>query len=707
MDGIPQTYEGKRFRYAWCYIQDGRTLGIVARYDGQDGKHVVPFFKPNGQVWKPGGLPTPRPLYGLDTIRPGKTTFVSEGEKAAAALHSLGLPCVTSQGGSQAAAKADWKPLRNAGRVIILPDANEPGEGYARDVCKALSGLDKPPKIQLARLPGLPEGGDVVDFIQARYDGWDGFSPIDEADVETLREVVFAAVKKVLEAPPKEWFESVTHSTVTALSEWTEPCPLPSDGSEPERYPVEMLPERLRVAAQELEASAYVPVSAPGTVALGMLAAALRKAVIVQEKRGLRHFPTLFVVLVAGSGERKSPVFKALEQPVLEWQEAKRPGREAELARVAAHNAALDDLAAQTRRDAKKERLGVDVLARDLADIEAQRKKPPPAPRLWTSDTTPERLFQLMHDRDGAFAVMSGEGRTVVNNILGRYENGGTAESIFLEGISGDSISRDRIGPGDMPDERVIPHPALNVCCYLQPDKWAQLAKHPTMRGSGLLARIWPVGLPSLVGYRLESPDDAGLDETKLEPFFDVVRAALDVELGTEPHVIRLGTEAQEARRELHNAIEIEMRDGGAFADYRDVASKFTSQVVKLAGLFSVLENPDALKAEYSYVSLGTWDRAEVLGHWHLTEAKRMLGMAQGTDDARRARAVVDWLRQSGKETVTARQLQRQGPRPRPKGDEARDLLAWLCELGWLRLAPPERDQPGMVYRVHPKLSGK
>ncbi|WP_022947771.1 YfjI family protein [Methylohalobius crimeensis] len=700
MDGIPQTYEGKRFRYAWRYTQDGRTLGLVARYDKPgEKKVVVPFFKPNGQGWKPGGLPTPRPLFGMDTIRPGKTTFVSEGEKAAAALHSLGLPCVTSQGGSQAAAKADWKPLRNAGRVIILPDANEPGEGYARDVCKALSGLDKPPKIQLARLPGLPEGGDVVDFIQARYDGWDGFSPIDEADVETLREVVFAAVKKAMEAPPKEWFE-------TALSEWPEPQPLPNDGSEPERYPIEMLPERLRVAAQELERSAYVPASAPGTVGLGMLAAALRKSVIVQEKRALRHFPTFFMALVAGSGERKSPVFKALEQPALKWQEAKGPEWEAELARVAAHNTALDDLATQTRRDAKKEKLGLDVLARDLADIEAQRKKPPPAPRLWTSDTTPERLFQLMHDRDGAFSVLSGEGRKIVNNLLGRYENGGTAEGIYLEGISGDTISRDRVGgPGDMPDERVILHPALNVCVYIQPDKWAQLAGHTTMRGSGLLARIWPVGLPSLAGYRLEEPDDDGIDETKLEPFFDVVRAALEIEVGTKPHVIRLDDEAQEARRELHNAIEIEMRDGGAFADYRDVASKFTSQVVKLAGLFSVLENPDALKAEYSYVSLGTWDRAEVLGHWHLTEAKRMLGMAQGTDDARRARAVVDWLRQSGKETVTARQLQQFGPSPRPRAEEARETMAMLCELGWLKLAPPERDKPGVVYRVHPKLS--
>jgi hypothetical protein len=47
-------------------------LGYVARYDGPDGKDVVPFFRRDGGRWAPGAAPVPRPLYCLDEL-PGFT----------------------------------------------------------------------------------------------------------------------------------------------------------------------------------------------------------------------------------------------------------------------------------------------------------------------------------------------------------------------------------------------------------------------------------------------------------------------------------------------------------------------------------------------------------------------------------------------------------------------------------------------------------
>ena len=211
MAGIPNTWgDGKKqllLRHVWTYTRNKEVLGLVARYDGPDGKVAIPFFVPNGAGWKPGSAPIPRPLFGLDTLKPGGRCYVVEGEKAAAALHSLGLPAVTSPGGSNGAGKADWTPIEVASEVVILPDNNGPGETYARDICAALKTLQNSPAVFMARLEGLPDGGDVVDWLETHLPDWDGFTPIPEHQVAELREALTVTVKELLEPIPKEWTE--------------------------------------------------------------------------------------------------------------------------------------------------------------------------------------------------------------------------------------------------------------------------------------------------------------------------------------------------------------------------------------------------------------------------------------------------------------------------------------------------------------------
>ncbi len=97
---------------------------------------------------------------------------VVEGEKCADALHSIGLPAVTSIGGSSAARSSDWTPLRGM-RVLILPDidttewmseTDAPGTRYARDVEEILTGLGC--TVRIKYLP-VRAGEDAFDFIEA------------------------------------------------------------------------------------------------------------------------------------------------------------------------------------------------------------------------------------------------------------------------------------------------------------------------------------------------------------------------------------------------------------------------------------------------------------------------------------------------------------------------------------------------------------
>jgi putative DNA primase/helicase len=145
----------------WVYRDAaGASLFAVARFDfmrpdGTPGKELLPYTY-GRRVWRVTRGPNagarldvigwhfkrpkpPVPIYALDELekRPEASVLIAEGEKSAdaAALLFPDLVCITSSGGSNAADKSDWKPV--AGRaVIIWPDHDVPGIGYARDVAR-------------------------------------------------------------------------------------------------------------------------------------------------------------------------------------------------------------------------------------------------------------------------------------------------------------------------------------------------------------------------------------------------------------------------------------------------------------------------------------------------------------------------------------------------------------------------------------------
>lgn len=163
----------------WVYRDaKGQLLFVVARYDTETGKEVIPWTY-DGERWRQGGLGDNRPLYGLGKLAysPGAPAIVVEGEKAAAALQRMadasGIPAiaVTWQGGSKAVSKSDWSPLKGR-KVLVIADADATGEAAARDVATALGGATVVfirPKGG-GNFPEIPEGWDVAD---AEADGWD------------------------------------------------------------------------------------------------------------------------------------------------------------------------------------------------------------------------------------------------------------------------------------------------------------------------------------------------------------------------------------------------------------------------------------------------------------------------------------------------------------------------------------------------------
>lgn len=161
------TPRGYSFVKAWQYVEDGRPVGGVARYEPPQGEKTFLQFHFVDGGWQTGGTKRKWPLLGYDKLpADGPVVFV-EGEKTYDAAISIGLPAVCAAGGASAANKSDWSPL--AGREVWgLLDNNKPGERFGHDAKLALHRLNVNTEVRFVRLPGVPEGGDLVDWLAAR-----------------------------------------------------------------------------------------------------------------------------------------------------------------------------------------------------------------------------------------------------------------------------------------------------------------------------------------------------------------------------------------------------------------------------------------------------------------------------------------------------------------------------------------------------------
>ncbi|HEY2711406.1 MAG TPA: hypothetical protein VGI60_02745 [Chthoniobacterales bacterium] len=161
----------KETRRDWYHTSGVERFFVVVRFHNDDpgDKEYRPFSRDSGGKWLAKDPPSPLPLFGLPDLltRVEEPVYIVEGEKCACALATLSLLATTSAHGAKSPQKTDWSPL--AGReVIILPDNNEPGRAYAKVVIDLLQRLNPPASVTITELPGVPEGGDIVDWLERR-----------------------------------------------------------------------------------------------------------------------------------------------------------------------------------------------------------------------------------------------------------------------------------------------------------------------------------------------------------------------------------------------------------------------------------------------------------------------------------------------------------------------------------------------------------
>ncbi|MDD5267163.1 MAG: DUF3987 domain-containing protein [Methylococcales bacterium] len=508
---IPQRYKGKPLLHSWNYCaKDGAPFGVVGRYqDGEGKKDIVPFFKRNGSNWMTGIDLNPRPLFGLDRLAThpkDKAVFIVEGEKSAAALQSMDIAAVSSLGGSQAAKQADWTPLDGYKMVYLLPDNDEPGERYMQDVYGALSALETKPQAKVLRLSGLPDKGDIVDWVKS-WGGyvWDEYEPIPEAMRPSLKEALRDELKNA-EPVPEEWGLVGSVSGGYNVFDWDKPGDIKTDTPPVQALHPELIPEPFKHWLADVSHRMQTPGDFAAISSIVIAGSLIGAGCSIKPKRldDWEVIPNVWgacigrpsVVLKTPSMKEPMQLLERLQAEYGEQFEQEKAGAEFD---ALANKAMIDDVKGQLSKAAKgKGKDGV-VKSDDLQKLKAdylqlsESTEPEATRRLFkTNETSIQSMTLLQTQNPRGILVFRDE----LTGLLVKWdrEDGADERAYFLEGWNGDGSYTDvKIGRG-ITDAKSI---CISLLGGIQPDKLKRYLYQASQgNNDGLIQRlqlaVWP-----------------------------------------------------------------------------------------------------------------------------------------------------------------------------------------------------------------------
>ncbi len=509
MNNIPQSYNGKPLIHSWTYHDaTGAPLGIVGRYqNGTDKKDIVPYFRRNGSGWTAGAPDGLRPLFGLDRLAAHpkeKAVFVGEGEKSAAALQSMGICAITSLGGSSAAKLADWTPLGGFKTAYLLPDNDKPGEHYAQDVYTALMALESPPEVRLLRLEGVPDGGDIVDWLQNHAPDWGGYRPIDEILHNGLKSELKDELKKA-EAVPENWGLVGFVGAGSSVFDWGKPNDIESKTPPVQALSVDLIPAPFRPWLADVSHRMQTPPDFATVSAIVVTASVIGAGCGIRPKQhdDWEVIPNLWGAVIAPPSKKKTPTMSEatglLDRLQAEYGKQFEQEKAAAEFDKMANDAKLEAVKTKTRTTAKgKGKDGVvnhDDMQKHRADyLElTQNVEDEPTRRMFkTNETSVQSMTVLQKQNPRGLLVERDE----LTGLLAKWETeqGQEERNYFLQGFNGNGSHTDfKIGRGLTE--------AKNICISLlggiQPDKLRRYL-HQAMNGfnDGLMQRlqlaVWP-----------------------------------------------------------------------------------------------------------------------------------------------------------------------------------------------------------------------
>lgn len=439
------------------------------------------------------------------------------------------------------------------------------------------------------------------------------------------------------------------------------------------RFPLNAFPRDLKEVILDLRGETQAPEPLIASSVLSALSLALQDKLDVQVTTSIRSPVSLFFLVIANSGERKTSVDRRILAPIYEHDRISAQNYEVLMAKYVAEykiwKVKEKAILASIEKKAKK------GLATELEDAQyfthsQQCPRLPKSEKRIYNNVTPEALQQNMFLHQSNIGLIADEGA----NILDRKVMNDLS---FLNSIwDGVSFQVER----KTTQSFQIENGRITLSVMVQQAIFEEYLKKSGIKakGSGFFARCLPV----FIDEQLSTQGSRFIREysnnrhTYIELFHQKVCLYLKSSSQEPRECVTFDPLAELEWKEIYNDIEEQLRRGGDYENIKDTASKMANNIARLSALLSYFERGSVLIDKVSV------RQAKDICLWYMEQANNIFGALEWDEEVK----LLDWLdyfyRRKNCNSIRKNDIRQMGPNSLRKGKRLDIVLKRLEHEG-------------------------
>jgi hypothetical protein len=453
---------------------------------------------------------------------------------------------------------------------------------------------------------------------------------------------------------------------------WPQPIPLIHEYEQSLPYPAQCLPILVREAVMAYHQYGKQPLSLIACSALSTVSLSCQSLANVARDRLLISPISLYFLLIAESGERKSSVDHAFSQAIRQWEQKvrKKLAPRVQLAKTLHQSwfAEKMGILSQIRRNTLS---GENIASLETQHIEIMSREPvaPLLPELFFEDVTQEALALQLAEGWPSASLWSDEGALVLNSHS-MQNNNAKFVALLNRLWDGKPFTSHRKTSKNL----TVANRRLTVSLMLQPIILQQMLSKSdgVNRQSGFMARSLMAFPDSSMGERFyQEPPES---QEALLNFHQRIIECLDESLTLDINgcheipILDFSNPAKAAWISFFNEVEADLSD--KWYSIKDFASKAAENTARLSALFHLFSGKDG------QISREVMEQAIEIIRWHLCETRRIFYAKPKSNLHVDTIKLLSWITEKGFTTTTPRFLQQYSPlREKQRRDKAIQML--------------------------------
>ncbi len=465
--------------------------------------------------------------------------------------------------------------------------------------------------------------------------------------------------------------KSLSLTTEPEMS-WDDPIPLIHEYEQSLPYPTQHLPTIIREAVIAYHQYGKQPISLIACSALASVSLSCQSLANVARDRLLISPVSLFFIVLADSGERKSSVDHAFSQVIRQWEQRAKNKLEpkVQLAKTRHQTwfAEKMGILSQIRRSSANGE-NVKELEDDYLEIMGREPIIPLLPELFFEDVTQEALVLQISEGWPSASLWSDEGALVLNSH-GMQNNTAKFVALLNRLWDGKPFTAHRKTSKNL----TVSNRRLTVSLMMQPLILQQmLAKNNGVnRQSGFMARSLMAFPDSAMGERFyqEPPESqialSGFHQRIIDCLNETLK--LDKDGCHEIPILYFSDQAKAIWVSFFNEIESNLSD--KWSCIKDFASKAAENTARLSALLHLFSGKEG------QISCEETEQAIEIIRWHLCETRRIFFSKPRSSQHVDAIKLLEWISEKGFTSTTPRFIQQYSPiREKHRRDKAIQML--------------------------------